>query len=75
MEGERVRCALDPLVNVRIRPEGPAELALRLAGSDIEILDATRGLQLRVNVIERLGAVDLEARRPEVVLNLDGGQR
>jgi hypothetical protein len=38
MQRERVRRALDPLVNVRVRPERPAELSLRFSRGDLEIV-------------------------------------
>ena len=72
---ERPRRAFDPLVDVRIGPERAAELARRLAGGDVEVAEPARRLDLLQHVVERAGAIHLEARRPERIANRDGGHR
>ena len=71
MVSEHVGSAFNPFIDVRIRPPRPAEFPGGLLGRNVEILDATRRLELLVHVVERLGAIHLEPRRPEFVFNRD----
>ena len=72
---EHVRSALDPFVDVRVRPPGSPELTCGLLRRDVEIADAPRGLELLIHVVEGLGSIHFEARRPELVFNGDLLQR
>ena len=72
---EHVRSAFNPLVDVRVRPPGPAERPCDFLCRNVKVADASGGFKLLVDVIESLGAIDFEARQPEFVFNRNLLQR
>jgi hypothetical protein len=66
---ERVGCALQPLVDVGIAPERPAELAGFFAGRDREIVNGPCFDQMPPHGVERASVVDFDAWRPERIVD------
>ena len=75
MDHQRIRGAFDRFIDVRIVIALALVLGLQQAAGDGEVVDPPRLLALLEDGRDGDPAVGLDARRPEAVADLDGGER